>query len=280
MKIQFSKYQALGNDFLVVDRTGIRFSRARLGRLALDMCNRRTGVGADGILLLTKAGTANSKVDVFNADGGWAEKSGNGLRITAAHLRMNGEKSSTFRILMGGEESLVALKKTIPGGYLVTAELGQPDFRSSHVPVKSRNTYLINGAVRIAGKPVTATCLSIGNPHTVIFVDDFDFDWHALGRALEHAPIFPRATNVEFVKVMSRSKLRVNDWERGAGATGSSGTGAAAAVCAAVMLGKAERECEVRFDTGSLFIHWRASDDVIELTGPVQCVMSGMYEWR
>jgi len=279
MKIEFSKYHALGNDFIVVDGSRYRFSRARLCRLAVDICDRREGAGADGVLLLTKSRGVDCKVDVFNADGGWAEKSGNGLRITAAHLRKTGKQSSRFRILMGGVESLVLLGKPTSRGFLVKAELGRPDFRSSHVPVKSRSKYVINNSIRIGRKSLAATCLSIGNPHTVIFVNDFDFDWQALGREMEHAPIFPRATNVEFVKVLSRSKVHVNDWERGAGATGSSGTGAAAAVCASVMLGRADRKCAVEFETGSLTVDWRAKDDMIELTGPVQYVVTGEYDW-
>jgi len=280
MKIKFGKYHALGNDFVVLDGSGYRFGRARVCRLAVDICSRREGVGADGVLLLTKSKGVDCKVDVFNADGSWAEKSGNGLRITAAHLRKAGKPSARFRILMGGEESLVSLGKPIRGGFLVKAELGRPDFRSSHVPVKSRGKYVINHSLRIGRGSVIATCLSIGNPHTVICVDDLDFDWQALGREMEHAPIFPRATNVEFVKVLGRSKLRVNDWERGAGATGSSGTGAAAAVCALVMMGRADRKCEVQFATGSLFIHWRETDNMVELTGPAQHVMTGEYDWR
>ncbi len=280
MKIKFSKYHALGNDFLVLDGSRYRFSKLTTGKLAIDICKRREGAGADGVLLLGKSRHSDCTLDVFNADGSWAEKSGNGLRIAATHLRKTGRDSSRFRILMGGDESLVALGKRIPRGFLVKAELGRPDFRSSRVPVKSRSQYLINRTIRVAGKLRTATCLSIGNPHTVMFVDDFDFDWQALGKQMEHDPLFPRATNVEFVQVMSRSKLRVNDWERGAGATGSSGTGAAAAVCAAVMLGRADRECEVQFETGSLLIHWRPSDDLIELTGPVQHVVTGEYDWR
>lgn len=280
MKIDFNKYHALGNDFLVLDGSRYRLNKAKTGKLVTQICNRREGAGADGVLLLTKSNRADCRVDVFNADGSWAEKSGNGLRIVAVHLRMTGKRSSQFRILMGGEESPVELVKPIPGGFLVKAELGRPDFRSSHVPVKSTNRYVINQSIRIGRKSLRATCLSVGNPHAVIFVDNFDFDWQALGREIERAPLFPRATNVEFVKVLSASKLRVNDWERGAGATGSSGTGAAAAVCASVMLGKSDRKCEVQFETGSLHVDWRSVNDVIELTGPVQHVTAGKYNQR
>jgi diaminopimelate epimerase len=181
---------------------------------------------------------------------------------------------------MGGEISRIKMGRKTSSGLMVTAELGRPDFRASQVPVTSRSEYLINGPIRVGQKRLTATCLSIGNPHTVIGVNDFEFDWKGLGQKLEHATIFPRGTNVEFVKVLSSTKLLVNDWERGAGATGSSGTGAAAAVCAMVIAGRVKRKCEVKFCTGSLFVNWRSSDSVIELTGPVRQVMTGKYVWR
>ena len=109
-------------------------------------------------------------------------------------------------------------------------------------------------------------------------VETFAFDWQILGAEIEKARIFPRATNVEFVRVLSRSRIRVAEWERGAGATGSSGTGAAAAVAAGVMLGLVERKCEVQFEPGSLFIDWKTEPDSILLTGPVEYVMSGECE--
>lgn len=279
MKIEFSKYEALGNDFIVIDGRRRRLSMARLSALATIICNRREGAGADGILYLSKTAEADIKADVFNADGSWAEKSGNGLRITAVHLSRSMKSRAQFHIFMGGERSSVTLDKRIPNGCMVTAELGRPEFRAALVPVKCRSQYLINRPIRIGRRLVIATCLSIGNPHTVIAVDDFDFDWKELGRETEHAPIFPRGTNVEFVKVQSRAKLIVNDWERGAGATGSSGTGAAAAVCAMVTAGRVNRKCEVRFETGSLYVNWSADNNLIRLTGPVRHVMTGYYDW-
>ena len=121
------------------------------------------------------------------------------------------------------------------------------------------------------------TCLSVGNPHTVLFVEDFNFDWKTLGADLEFHKAFPNQTNVEFVKIITRRKIEVADWERGVGPTGSSGTGAAAAVCAAVVAGQVDRKCEVKFGTGSLSIDWSEDTNHIYLTGPVQFVGQGTY---
>jgi len=138
---------------------------------------------------------------------------------------------------------------------------------------------MINAPFEIGGVKLPVTCLSVGNPHTVMFVDNFDFDWRQLGSDLEHHRAFPNQTNVEFAKVINRGKIKVCDWERGAGATGSSGTGAAAAVCAAVMMGLTKRECEVVFETGSLFVEWSSETNRINLTGPVEFVATGTFEF-
>ena len=157
------------------------------------------------------------------------------------------------------------------------SELAPPELACSQVPVKSKRSYMINAPLRVGDVSLPVTCLSVGNPHTVLFVDDFDFDWPTLGEEIEHLKAFPNRTNVEFVKILTHHKLRLADWERGAGVTGSSGTGAAAAVIAAVVNGQTERRCDVVFDTGSIQVHWRRSDDRIELTGPVSFICSGEY---
>ena len=146
--------------------------------------------------------------------------------------------------------------------------------------MKTKQPFVINSPVKIDTVELPMTCLAIGNPHAVMVVDDFEFDWRELGAEIENAKVFPNGTNVEFVRCRSRKKLQVCDWERGAGATGSSGTGAAAAVCAMVMLGLADRQCEVVFETGSLDVDWNESSNMVELTGPVEFVANGEFDFR
>jgi diaminopimelate epimerase len=279
MKVNFAKYQALGNSFLVVESSQAR-NRAAWGKFARAICDHATGVGADGLLVISRQRGVDCRADVYNSDGGWAEKSGNGIRIVALHLHRKKGDRKTFTIAMGGALNQVTLIKKVAGGYQIRAEIGVPDFRAKAVPVKTRQPHLINQKLNIGKELVIATCLSVGNPHCVVPVDSFDFDWQAMGSQIEHAPIFPNRTNVEFVRVINRNKLQVAEWERGAGATGSSGTGAAASVAALVMLGRIERKCEVRFETGTLLVSWRTEDNVIELSGPVTVVATGVFETR
>lgn len=277
MKLRFDKYHALGNSFLVVETRSIG-SRDKWVKIARSMCSTAVGIGADGLLVVSPSKVVDCRADVFNADGGWAERSGNGLRIVGLHLFRTKHARSSLWILMGGERCNVSVLKKGAGGQAVRAAIGSPDFLSKSVPVKSRLKHLINQKIKIGREEVIATCVSVGNPHCVVPVDSFDFDWKEMGRSIEYAPIFPKRTNVEFVRVISRKKIRVAEWERGAGATGSSGTGAGAAVAAMVMLGRVDRECEVQFDDGSLQVHWNSDTNHIELTGPVVHVASGSID--
>ena len=279
MILHFHKYHALWNDFVVLDQTANpRISRDRLPAVARAVCDPRTGIGADGILWLTASRKGDCRMHVYNADGSWAEKSGNGLRITAVHLKESHPSRRHFDIETVTSVDRSDILRKVTGGYLVRTELGQPQFEVAGLPMKSRSKYVINRSVKIGKNNIWMTCLKVGNPHAVIFVDSFDFEWKELGAQIETARNFPRGTNVEFVRVLDRTHLKLAEWERGAGATGSSGTGAAGAVCAAVVLGLADRRCRVEFEAGELEVDWRA-DNMVELTGPVQFIMRGEFEY-
>lgn len=280
MKISFHKYHALGNDFIVLDHNTRGITSKRLPALAAEICDRRSGVGADGIIAISASRRADYKIDIYNADGGWAEKSGNGSRIAALCLVEHADTGKSMSLETGSSIDRVKLIRKIPRGYLIRTELGEPEFEASRVPVKSKQPFVINSPIPIDSAEIPMTCLAVGNPHAVLVVDNFDFDWRELGAEIEKAKAFPNGTNVEFVKPVNRKKLRVCDWERGAGATGSSGTGAAAAVCAMVMLGLADRKCTVQFETGGLEIEWSETTNLVELTGPVEFVVSGEYEFK
>ncbi len=277
MDIEFTKYHALYNDFLVVEGKRRRLTRPQLQRLAIAICHRRSGVGADGVLYVSPNTRSDGRIDVYNADGSWAEKSGNGMRIVVLHEYLKDRRRKRFSFTMDRQLHQASVVDATGSDVLITTELGQPEFKTDLVPVKSRRRYMINAPLKIAGLEFPVTCLSVGNPHTVMMVEDFDFDWHELGAEVECHRSFPSQTNVEFVKPVTRRRIRVADWERGAGATGSSGTGAAAAVCAMVMLGVADRSCEVQFETGSLSVNWREDTGIIELTGPAALIAKGRF---
>ncbi len=276
-KIPFYKYHGLGNDFIVIDLLANRMVFSDLGKLALAICSRNSGIGADGIIVLSKSRDADCRMEIYNSDGSWAEKSGNGLRIAAAHFYAYHKPRKQIIIETATDISDAEIKRAGEKGFLMRVSLGRPQFESQLVPIKSKFKYHINCPTKINGKIIKLTALSVGNPHAVLFVNDFSFDWRVLGRNIETAPIFRNRTNVEFVKIVNRRKVVLNDWERGAGATGSSGTGAAAAVVAGVINGLLERKVEVVFPSGSLYIEWSDNKDSIHLTGPVQFIGHGIF---
>jgi diaminopimelate epimerase len=280
MNFTFHKYHALGNDFIVFGPDVKGITAKRLPDLAMAICQRSTGIGADGIVWLTSSTRADGQLEIYNADGSWAEKSGNGLRIAALHLSRMGSSLRNFALQTGTSLDRVKLIRKIPDGYMIRAELGEPTFEAAKVPVKSEHKFVINRSMKIGEFELPMTCVAIGNPHAVVIVDNFDLDWHTLGSDIETSKLFPNGTNVEFVRPVNRKKLKLREWERGVGATESCGTGAAAAVCALVMMGLADRQCEVEFEAGSLSVEWHQESNLVGLTGPVEFISTGEFDLR
>jgi diaminopimelate epimerase len=246
--------------------------------MAKAVCNEQKGIGADGLLILSEGGSGY-RVDVYNADGSWAEKSGNGLRMAAMHLAASGKvDTDNFILETGSGQSAVVLKEGTDASRVVSASLGSPEFEAAKIPVKSKSRYFINQTIKLAGRSYLASAVSVGNPHLILFCDDFDFDWKAVGEKLESHQLFPKRINVGFVVPVSAKKIKVRDWERGVGPTGSSGTGAAAAVAVAVMRGFIEREVTVSCPAGEMEVLWKKGEDDIWISGPVEKVAEGEFE--
>lgn len=279
-KIEFAKYHALGNDFIIIDLQKKSNQSFDFNHLAVNICDRSFGIGADGILVLTGSRRADCCIDLFNSDGSWAEKSGNGLRIVAAYHFSQYIRKKNLIFEISNDVSEATIIKAVRSSFSIKVSLGKPVFDTKLIPMKSKSKFHIDSPIKIEGKSFPVTSLSVGNPHTVLFVDRFDFDWQELGQVIENCSYYPHRTNVEFVKIANRSKIILNDWERGAGATGSSGTGAAAAVVAGVVNGLLKRKAEVVFPSGSLFIDWSESGDIIYLTGPVEFICRGEYGYN
>lgn len=276
-KIKFTKYHALGNDFLVIDRISRKSSGINYNEFAAAICSRNLGVGADGILVLSGSRKNDFRLDLYNSDGSWAEKSGNGLRIAAAYYYGNYSRRKNIEIETEVEKASAKVIKANGGEFSIRVCLGAPEFESRKVPVRSEHKFHINLPLKIDTLEYVLTAVSVGNPHAVIFVDNFEFDWKMLGEVIEISKSFPNRTNVEFAKVVNRGKVILNDWERGAGATGSSGTGAGATVAAGVMNGLLDRNAKVVFPLGELEIEWEEKSGLMFLTGPVKVISAGEY---
>jgi len=277
--IPFAKFHGLGNDWLVVGEEGLPRSLGTFARAILD---RHTGIGADGLLVLMPARDLShtARVRFFNADGSEAEMSGNGIRCAGAFLAELMPDERTFLVeTPAGLKSLEKLKEG-KGVWLFRAGMGPPVLEPDRIPFKGENATapVTRYELRTQQGPLPVTVTSMGNPHCSIFVDDLPNDWEALGREIETNPLFPNRTNVEFVKVLSRSQIDVHFWERGVGRTMSSGTGSCAATVASILNGLTERRVRVRTEAGVLEVAWPVNGEVT-LAGPVARVGRGTYEF-
>jgi len=272
--VRFVKAHGLGNSFLLVDRAVAPADRPAWARR---LCDVGTGVGADGVVVYDAAQAA-ATFRLLNADGSDAEMSGNGLRCLAALLVERGLRPERHRIETVVGPRGVAVERIGGARYRVEADLGSPVLASPAIPValEPARDPVVDHTLSVAGRSLRVTATSLGNPHCAVFVDQPPDDalLASLGPALERHPFFPHRTNVEFVNVLASDALQVRMWERGVGPTRSSGTGAASAVVAAVLTGRAGRRVRVACDGGHLDVEWPAGGSVRQ-TGEVELLVDG-----
>jgi diaminopimelate epimerase len=277
-EIAITKFHGLGNDFVVVpDRNLPR----RLPDLARAICDRHTGIGADGFIVVAspKRKEHDARVRIFNADGSEAEMSGNGIRCVGAFLSERAPKKTRFEVeTTAGIKTLELTAHNPEHKWVFCVAMGAPILEPAKIPFKgAAASPLVGYALETSGGVLPVTITSMGNPHCSVFVDNFAaFDWNRLGREIENNPLFPNRTNVEFVRVLSPRQIEVRFWERGVGQTMSSGTGSSAAVVAAILNGHTGRKVRVRTLAGNLEIEWPAGGEII-LTGPACKIAGGTF---
>jgi len=271
MKIPFVKMQALGNDFILIDC--MRDQVPIHSELIRILCDRRKGIGADQLLVLVPSEKADWRMKVFNADGGEVEMCGNGIRCLARYLVSRGFASGDEQKI----ETLAGVIRPRVEGDQVTVDMGCPMLEGKEIPVRLSGR-VIDREVTVGGGRQRITCVSMGNPHCVIYVDDLErCPVRDMGPRIETDPLFPQRVNVEFVKVISPSLISMRVWERGAGETMACGTGACAATVASCLNGKTQRDVTVRLPGGELRVRW-ADDDHVFMSGSADEVFSGEIE--
>lgn len=294
--MRFVKFHGYGNDYLVFEggqlgAAGWRggFERFAAGEAFPDfvrrVCDRHYGAGSDGVAVverLSEGGAADFRLRIFNPDGGEAAMSGNGSRCAAAYLHFEGLWSGDeLRFeTRAGVKLYTRRGRAGAGGFRFEAEIGRPRFDSASIPMLTSEPLeeVRNYALALpGGETLSVTALQMCNPNCCVFVEDFDAtDWRSLGRAIESHALFPERTNVEFIRVLDRQNIEARVWERGAGETLSSGTGACAAAVASMIGGRTERHVRVSMPGGLLEVLWREDGEVL-LTGTAEVVYRG--EW-
>lgn len=274
------KLHGAGNDFVVVDGSEEKIPEERLPELAKYICDRHFGVGADGLILVLPSKVANFRMRIFNPDGSEAEMCGNGVRVFAKYVydrKMHDDVVMTVETLAG----IKTLKLNTVSGKVQTVrvDMGEPKLLRFEIPMRGKsNTKVIAEPLRVGGKKIEVTCVSMGNPHCVTFVDGLDhYPVEKMGPLIENHPNFPARTNVEFVEVLSPQEIKVRTWERGAGETLACGTGSCAAVVAGHLNEKTSRKVTVHLRGGDLFIEW-AGNNRLFMTGPAEEVFEGSID--
>jgi diaminopimelate epimerase len=275
--MRFSKYHALGNDYIVLDPADFPSWKEPAQAQVRVICHRNFGVGSDGVLW---GPLPSSKADfglrIFNPDGSEAEKSGNGLRIFSRYLwDAKRTKGNGFTIETPGG---VVRSEVRDAGASVTVEMGKVSFDSARIPVGGAPREVIGEKIEVLGRTFTFSAATIGNPHCVIPVDDLSPDLaRKYGPHLEVHPLFPKRTNVQFLRVVDTSTIQIEIWERGAGYTLASGSSSSAAAAVAHRLGLVGRSVSVRMPGGTIGIQI-GDGYAITMTGPVTKVADGRMD--
>jgi diaminopimelate epimerase len=277
MSIAFSKYQGLGNDFILIDNRSSDTPCIDPDE-AIAWCDRHFGIGADGVIfVLPGQNGCDYTMRIFNSDGSEPEMCGNGIRCMAkfiADLEGKVDTEVTYKIhTLAG----MMVPAVLPDGQ-VQVDMGEPRLTAAEIPttIQATDDKVVNQSIEVDGKAWSVTCVSMGNPHCMTFVEDANaIPLATLGPKFEHHSVFPQRTNTEFVQVIRPDYLRMRVWERGAGATLACGTGACATVVAGVLTGKSDRACTVELPGGCLHIDWSQQDNRIYMTGPAELVFKG-----
>ncbi|MBS6396799.1 MAG: diaminopimelate epimerase [Clostridiales bacterium] len=274
--MKFTKMHGIGNDYVYVDCT--RQELKEPGAIARFVSDRHYGIGADGLILIKSSDTADFRMDMYNADGSQGEMCGNGIRCVAKYVYDYGLTDQT-EISVETLGGMKYLQLTVEDGKVskVRVNMGEPIFAPAQIPVIADGERVIEEPILAAGREWKMTCISMGNPHAVVFLDTpvREFPLEEIGPEFEKHERFPRRVNTEFVRVLDRHTMEMRVWERGSGETLACGTGTCATVVAAVLCGRSDRKALVHLLGGDLEIEWSEADNCVYMTGTATTVFDG-----
>jgi diaminopimelate epimerase len=275
-RLRFTKMHGIGNDYVYVDC----FSQtvADPAGLARRVSPRRTGIGSDGLILICPSSIADCRMEMYNANGSRGQMCGNGIRCVGKYAYEHGlARRESLRIETDAGVKLLRLHTDRGAVVCVTVDMGEPILEGPQIPVAAEGR-VVNVPLQVGTDTYRITCVSMGNPHCVVFTPDVEaLALARLGPQFEHHPFFPQRVNTEFISVLARDALRMRVWERGSGETAACGTGACAALVAAVLNGKTDRRAIVHLNGGDLDIEWNADNHVL-MTGAAEEVFTGEIE--
>ena len=276
--MRFTKMQGIGNDYIYINCFEEKVSNP--ADLSVRLSDRHFGVGSDGVILIEPSKVADCKMDMYNADGSRGMMCGNGIRCVGKYVYERGVAKKdvlTVETLSG----VKTLRLETDGGKVgeIEVNMGRPVLKPVEIPADFPGNQAVGVPLNINGKEYRVTCVSMGNPHCVVFVDDTEkFPVEKIGPQFEHHPVFPRQVNTEFVQVLGKKEIRMRVWERGSGETLACGTGACASAVACVLNGKTERNIVIHLLGGDLKIRWDEISENVFMKGPAEFSFDGTVE--
>jgi diaminopimelate epimerase len=280
MKLAFTKMEGCGNDYVYINGFTQSVPAEEKPALVRRLSDRHFGIGGDGVIFINPAKEADFEMEMWNADGTRSEMCGNGIRCVARYVYDFGlTDQKEFSIVSAGKVKYMTLYEQDGQISAVRVNMGQPILEADQIPVRADHSPVINVPIEVQGKEYRMTCVSMGNPHVVVFVDSTeDFPLEQVGPYFENHPCFPNRTNTEFVQVIDRGRVRMRVWERGTGETLACGTGCCATAVACVLNGLTDNAITVEVLGGALQIEWERDNDLVWMTGPATVVFSGEIE--
>ncbi len=273
--MRFTKMQGLGNDYVYVNC--FRENVENPSEMAIKVSDRHFGIGSDGLILIKPSEVADFRMDMYNADGSQAEMCGNGIRCVAKYVYDYGLTDQT-EISVETLAGIKYLKLQIMDGKVarITVNMGQPELNPVKIPVQADGDRVVDEPIVVNGVTYKMTCVSMGNPHCIVFVDDTaDFPLEEIGPMFENHERFPKRVNTEFIQILNRNEVNMRVWERGSGETLACGTGACASAVACVLNGLTEDEITLHLLGGDLSVRWDQKENVVYMTGPAKVVFDG-----
>lgn len=276
--MKFTKMHGCGNDYIYFNCLHTKIKNE--AKAAIELSDRHFGIGGDGIILIKPSEVADFEMCMYNSDGSRGAMCGNGIRCVAKYVYDKGlTDKEEFTIESMGAVKYIEIVPVDGKAELVKVDMGEPEFEPENIPVDLDGDKVINHPIRVDGTEYNMTCVSMGNPHAVVFIDTpvKEFPLEKVGPLFENHPVFPDRTNTEFVRVIDENTIEMRVWERGAGETLACGTGACASAVAAALCGYCSRKVTVRLLGGSLTIDWLEDNHLI-MTGPAEFVFEGSVD--
>ncbi len=285
--MKFVKMHGCGNDYVYINGAEEKVAEERKPELVRRMSDRHFGIGSDGVIFINPSKEADFEMEMWNSDGTRGEMCGNGIRCVAKFVYDKGLTDQTnLRIISAGQMKYLELQTENGEVKTVRVNMGSPVFTPLEIPVslpesgkrEAELKQIVNEPIMVNGREYRMTCVSMGNPHAVVFLEDVaGLKIEEIGPYFEHHERFPQRVNTEFVKVLDRKNVEMRVWERGSGETLACGTGSCASVAACVLNGLTDEAVTVKLLGGNLFIEWDRKENVIYMTGPADTVYEGVW---